>query len=166
MRLLLVRHGLAVDRMIWIEKKSHESLRPLVEKGRQKSRKVGRWINDEFGGIDLLVTSPLVRAQQTAEILASQVKVTRLKESSELSPEAPPQAFVKWLEQEASQATSVVVVGHEPHLSTLAAWLLAGMNQSFIELKKSGVIWLEVESFDGLGPQKAQLKKLYSAGDL
>src|SRR5690606_5997861 len=82
----------------------------------------------------------------------------RTCEASELVPEAPPQAFARWLQNSAPRATSVLAVGHEPQLSVFASWCLAGASESFIDLKKSGAICLEIESFDAIAPGRATLK--------
>lgn len=158
MKLYLFRHGLAMDRQVAVDQKMDDSLRPLVEKGRDRTKKVCKSLREHLPPINLLVSSPLVRAQETADIISDNVACTRYLESSELVPEAPPQAFARWLKSEASQATAVMAVGHEPQLSSFASWVLSGDDESFIDLKKSGVICLEVESFESVGPGSALLK--------
>lgn len=158
MRLILFRHGLAMEREDW-EKTSHDdSLRPLVEKGKAKTKEMGEVLHCWVPEVDMLVSSPYARAVQTANILKPLLKAPRVVESVELVPSAPPRAFCQWLQEQAAHAQTVVAVGHEPHLSSLASWLLSGHSESFIVLKKSGIIELEVESFEDLGPFAAELR--------
>lgn len=158
MKLILFRHGLAMDRDESSMLKIDDSMRPLVEKGKERTRKVSKGIKSLIGVDPILLTSPLLRAMQTAEIVAAQIRFEKVIEVSELVPEAPPQAFARWLQTSVPRATSVVAVGHEPQMSVFASWCLTGKTDSIIDLKKSGVICLEVESFDTLGPHSAELK--------
>lgn len=163
MKLFLFRHGLAVEREVFLMQKKDDTLRPLVDKGREKTRRVARILKEQGVEISLLVTSPYVRAQQTADILKDILKPTRFAESVDLVPSAPPMAFAQWLKLHAKDALSVMAVGHEPQLSVLASWLLGGQMESFIDLKKSGVLCLELESFETAGPRAADLKWLLSS---
>lgn len=158
MKIFLFRHGLAMDREESMALKLDDSKRPLVEKGRERSRKMARFLARELGEVSVIATSPLLRAVQTAEIVSRELKYQQLFELPELVPEAPPQAFARWLQTSIPRATSVLAIGHEPQLSVFASWLLTGRTESFIELKKSGVIRLELESFDSIGPSTAELR--------
>ena len=110
--------------------------------------------------VDLIVTSPFVRSRQTAEILSEIFGDIKVVESPELVPSSPPVAFLKWLKAHGRQLRRVVVVGHEPHLGTLASYLCAGVQESFIEVKKSGVVRLETGAFSDLGPGCSRLQML------
>ncbi len=160
MKLILFRHGLAVEREEYIAKKIEDTLRPLTEKGAEKTRKMTRALFKQISEVQLLVSSSLIRSQQTADVIGEIIPFERFMESAELAPEAPPRAFANWLKTHAPQATSVLVVGHEPQLGIFASWLLSGSQESFLDFKKSGVIILEVPSFENLGPSSAQLKCL------
>lgn len=162
MKLILFRHGLAVDREWALAQKMDDAKRPLTEKGREKTEKVARVLREWDESYDLIVTSPLLRAQQTTDILKSQLKVKRNAECSELVPSAPPEAFAQWLKGHAVNMTSVIAVGHEPQLSLFASWALTRQPVSFIELKKSGMICLEIESFERFAPGTAELSWLVS----
>lgn len=158
MKLILFRHGAAVDREVFIEQKKQDALRPLTPKGREKTLDMAEHLEMLMDSPDLLVCSPLLRAQETAAVIHETWPAGRLAECPELVPDAPPQAFANWLKTHANQARSVLAVGHEPQLSVFASWLLAGSVDSFLDLKKSGVIVLDIESFDRLGPRTAELK--------
>jgi phosphohistidine phosphatase len=160
MKLILFRHGIAVDRDEFIAKNQEDSLRPLTEKGRERAKAMAKKLREIEPQVDLIISSPFVRAMQTAEIIFQAYKKIEIVESSELVPSSPPQAFATWLEKHIKMETSVIVVGHEPHLSTFATWTLAGSVNSFLDLKKSGIVCLEVESLAEVGPRTAELKGL------
>jgi len=157
MKLILFRHGTAVDRELALAQKMEDSQRPLTQKGREKTEKMAKSLKSMGLDVDLLVTSPLVRAYQTAEILFPSVKSKDIHQCAELVPSAPPQAFAQWLKSHSRNATCVMAVGHEPQLSTFASWALAASVHSFIELKKSGAICLEFEALDEITARSATL---------
>lgn len=158
MKLILFRHGLAVDRELAKEKLIDDAARALTKKGIAKTQLMAFQLRALIGEVQILATSPLLRAKQTAKIIAQEIPVEKTEECSELVPQAPPEAFVSWLKSHAALSTSVLVVGHEPQLGTLATWLLSGQKTSFLDFKKSGFIILEVESFESLAPGTAELK--------
>lgn len=135
-------------------------MRPLTLKGRKRMQKVCVYLQDFIKEFDVIVSSPLVRARQTAEIVSQIYFDTKVLEAPELVPHSPPQAFVKWLRTQARSYRRIAVVGHEPQLSSFASYMLAGKTESFIDLKKSGIIALELESFAQAEAGEAQL--LYS----
>jgi phosphohistidine phosphatase len=158
MKLILFRHGQAVERETALLNKMEDSKRPLTPKGRERTEKMAKILKSMDLDLDLLVTSPLVRAMQTAEIIFPTVKARDISECAELVPSAPPQAFAQWLKTHSKNSTCVMAVGHEPQLGVFASWALAGSTNSFIELKKSGVICLEVESLDEVSARSATLQ--------
>lgn len=158
MKLILFRHGLAMEREESGKLQMDDSMRPLVNKGREKTARIAKILSEEHAKVPLLVSSPLLRAQQTADIISGQIRCERYVECMELVPEAPPQAFARWLKSEAQQASAIIAVGHEPQLSTFASWCLSGDQESYIDLKKSGVICLDIENFEAVGPKAAVLK--------
>jgi len=162
MKLYLFRHGTAMEREIAIRKNLADGLRPLTNKGREKTAEMSKHLKTQMEGVQLLIWSPLVRAEQTAQIIGEILPYEKSLECSELVPEAPPQVFANWLTSHAGHVNSVLAVGHEPQLSVFATWLLSGSTDTFFDLKKSAVIALEVESFENLVPGSAAL--LYMLG--
>jgi len=158
MKLVLVRHGLAVDRADFAKQKKDDTLRPLMLKGRRRSLQMAKMLKLWLGPVDLLVTSPYLRAKQTAIIFQQQLRAKKMLEVMELIPSAPPMAFSQWLRANAGLATSVVVVGHEPQLSVFASWILSSQLESFIELKKTGMIGIEIENLLEARAGHGQLK--------
>ena len=160
MKLILLRHGVAIDRADWAKKNKDDSLRPLLPKGKLRTKKMCIHLSDWIKDVDVIVHSPYQRAKETALIAKAIIKPKFFRESVELIPEAPPQSFVHWLKIEFPQSSTVIAIGHEPHLSTIATWLLSGQTESFIQFKKSGILCLDVESFSELGPRCAELSFL------
>src|SRR5687768_9494137 len=136
--LLVVRHAIAEEREEFARTGQEDSLRPLTAEGRKKMRRGADGLRTVVPAIDVLATSPLVRAVQTAEIVAEAYGGLEMVTVQELSPDSELPAFLRWLGTQAS-GRMVAIVGHEPHLSGLTSWLLTGRNRSFISLKKGAV---------------------------
>lgn len=148
-----------MDRVDSQAKRMQDSDRPLTEKGRSRTLRMAQYLLKQDDQVDLIVTSPYVRARETAKIIATAFGLSRkVIESSELVPSAPPQAFQQWLKKNISDATKIIVVGHEPHLSTFSSWATAGTTMAFIEIKKSGIVCLELESISEIHERSAQIK--------
>jgi len=145
--LIIIRHGVAEEREDFAKKGLEDQFRPLTLKGRKRMQKVCMGLRDLVKDIDVIASSPFTRARQTAEIVSQIYFDKKVLEVPELVPQSPPQAFVKWLRTQGRNYKRIVVVGHEPHLSTFASLMLTGKAESFIDLKKSGIINLEIESF-------------------
>lgn len=160
MKLIIVRHGLAVDREEFIKKNTDDSLRPLTEKGRDRTHSLARELRRIVEDVDLIVTSPLVRAKQTAQILRPELDNPPILESVELIPSAPPVVFAQWMKAKIKHETNVIVVGHEPQVSSFVAWCLTGFNEPFLEMKKSGAACLEFENLSEIAPKSAFLRWL------
>lgn len=93
--------------------------------------------------IDVLGSSPLIRAMQTAEIVAKEYGEMDVVRVPALAPGKSPEEFLAWLRGQSSDA-SIAVVGHEPDLGELATWLLCGQRESRIPIRKGGVCALEL----------------------
>jgi phosphohistidine phosphatase len=145
MILYIVRHGLAVDHTD--PKAPAEAERPLTAKGVQKTRAAALGLAELDVKPDLLISSPFVRAAQTAEIFAETLgySVNKIKASDALKPSANPADIVKEITR--LRPKEVMVFGHAPHLDSLIAHLIG--TRVFTELKKSGVACLELSSGTG-----------------
>jgi phosphohistidine phosphatase len=91
--------------------------------------------------IDMLVSSPLVRAVQTAEIISEAFDGIPIEEEDVLAT-GPESAFLAWYRGVADHGL-VAAVGHEPYLGEWASWLLAGPSADFVVFKKGGACLLE-----------------------
>ena len=144
MKLLIVRHGKAGDRDEFAASGQPDELRPLTKDGAREMRVVARALHRIVPTIDTLATSPLTRARQTADVLSTEYDVP-VAETDALQPESPFQAFEDWAGRGASGDVAVVV-GHEPHLSGLVAWLIGASGDAQLALKKGGACLLEFEA--------------------
>jgi phosphohistidine phosphatase len=147
MRLLVIRHAVAEEQEAWAATGEPDERRPLTREGRRKMRRGARGLRRVVRTIPLLGASPLLRAAQTAEIVAEVYGGPTPITVGALTPGRAPAEFLSWLEDAAPGHDLVAVVGHEPHLSGLVSWLLAGRDEpSFVELKKGAACLLR---FDG-----------------
>jgi phosphohistidine phosphatase len=149
MKLLIVRHAIAEDREEFARTGKEDSLRPITDEGRKKMKQGARGLKHQIPEIDLLATSPLTRAAQTAAVLDSVYGGLREVEIDELAPEASPVEFLSWLRQQTGE--TVAVVGHEPSISLIASWLLTGTEKRLFSFRKGGAILLEFPGEVGAG---------------
>jgi phosphohistidine phosphatase len=158
--LVFIRHAVAMDREDFQKKaKMDDAFRPLTAKGRNRLEKMTRimkrrWVKD----FDLIISSPYTRARQSAEVVSQVYSEKKVVECAELVPQSPPQAFIKWMKSQNFRGHSFAVVGHEPNLSSLVTYLLAGHEYNFLEFKKSGILSLELDMVKSLGPSSARLQ--------
>ena len=163
MQLLVIRHAIAEDRDAFAASGRDDSERPLTESGRDKMRRVARGLRELVPRIDLLASSPYVRAMQTAELVGEAYGIAEVRKVDALVPEAELPLFVSWV-QRRSTAKVVAIVGHEPHLGELVTWLMSGLPESRVEMKKGGAALLEFEGQPG--PGVGLLKWLMTPGQL
>jgi len=140
--LFLIRHGIATEREISIK----DEERSLTEEGYQKTRKVAKRLFNLGLRFDLILTSPLVRSRQTAEILRSSGLSSKLEESSYLAPDGNIQTWIDWLEQQQNLGsdTHLAMVGHQPDLGQWAEILVWGEARASLVVKKAGIIGLKL----------------------
>jgi phosphohistidine phosphatase len=137
MRVLLVRHAIAEDAPAGTGARA-DAERALSEEGRRRMRRIATAIAGLEGELALIATSPLLRARQTAELLAAAYDgAPAVAETAELAPDGRAPALLRLLQQQRSLA-AVALVGHEPNLSLFAGLLLAGRERSLLVLKKGG----------------------------
>lgn len=142
MKLVIFRHGPAGDRSDWEAKGHDDRLRPLTPKGEKEVRRAVAGLIGLVPVLDVLASSPLVRAIETANFVAAEYG-RDIEVLEALAPECDPGEVMPWLRHQDPSAT-VGLVGHEPHLSTLAGYLLTNQRTSFIDLKKSGACLIEL----------------------
>lgn len=141
MRVYILRHGIAEVAMGGMR----DADRALIEEGRKKLRTVLRVAKRAGVKPDVILTSPYLRAVQTAEVAAEVLGYEgKLLEVDALRPGGSPQDV--WEEIRArNDSESVLVSGHEPLLSSLVAFLL-GTSSMWIDLKKGSLVRIDMES--------------------
>ena len=146
-QLYLIRHGIAEDRGdAWPD----DTKRPLTEGGMSRLRRSARSLARIGVSFDVVLTSPLVRTQQTAEIVASAFSPKPAIVNVEaLAPDGSPTAVIAELEKH-SKRTRIAIVGHEPGIGELAS-RLAGLRTD-MEFKKGAIARIDVDMLPPKGP--------------
>ena len=141
MRIILIRHAKAEDRSA--SRYPDDGLRPLNDRGRREQVIISRALRHMGFRFNVLATSPLVRARETADILALGMKWKEpIVEASILGHEFTIDGVLKWLGQYPS-ATCIACVGHEPDLSELAGAMISDDEDIWIDFKKSGILAID-----------------------
>ena len=141
MQLYVVRHGIAVESGEGIP----DDWRPLTDKGRRRFQKMARAFGKLGRRLDLILTSPLVRAVQTAEILAGAADHGEVAVLAELDPKFDVEAVRNAIASRAGKAEAVAIVGHEPQLSSVLA-ALTGVSQAEIDLENGTIVRVDVST--------------------
>jgi phosphohistidine phosphatase len=171
MQLLIIRHAIAQDREDFAKSGQEDGERPLTKAGRRKMVRGARGLRRMAPAIDVLVTSPLARAAQTADIVADAYGGLTPVTIGELAPEGRYADFLRWLRSQAGEGSGsetpaggdgapadagedgngraappevVAAVGHEPHLRGLVSLLLTGQSTPIVELKKGAACLLDL----------------------
>ncbi len=161
LKVLVIRHAIAGDRDAFAKSGKADALRPLTSPGRKKMRHIARGLARVVPRLDALATSPLTRAMETAEILAERYDHQRVIRLPALAPGKSAGQLMEWLREQAEHArkgadTTVAIVGHEPGLGQVVSWMLTGLRESFVPLKKGGACLVE---FTGeVKPARAKLQ--------
>jgi phosphohistidine phosphatase len=143
MKIYLIRHSNAVD--LGTPGYDDDSQRPLTEKGRDKMNGIASALRKLKVEPNLIVSSPYVRARQTAEILAKVLKFKKgLSFSEALIPMGNPEDMIGEINEKYS-VDELVLVSHEPCISNLVATLIAGSPDISINVKNGGVCCLSAD---------------------
>lgn len=128
MQVWFVRHALAAERDTFT---GSDEERPLVDKGRRQFRAVARWLIEQKHAPDLVVSSPLVRAVETGQLLckAAGLKKKDLLLSDLLSPGINIDKLMHFLREQTAE--TVALVGHEPDMSSCTSRLVGGGQYDF-----------------------------------
>jgi phosphohistidine phosphatase len=162
MNLYIIRHAIAVDE--GTSDYESDSERPLTDKGRRKMRQIAKGLRNLGVEFDLILSSPYVRARETAEILADVFKMKKkIVFSDNLIPMGNPELLITEVNEKYS-VDSMAVVGHEPHLSGLVGLLVAENAKIDVTLKKGGVCYLSADDLHD--EHRATLEWLLTPGIL
>jgi phosphohistidine phosphatase len=152
MEIYVVRHGIAIDRED--PKCPPDPERYLTEEGIEKTKRVAAAVAALSATPDLLLSSPYVRATQTAEIFAAALDYPKpkIRRTDLLLPGSEPSLFFRELAKD-KQTSTLFVFGHAPQLEDLIAAAL-GVKQHITSLKKAGVALIELKR---VSPPNGQL---------
>ena len=138
---VLLRHGIAVERDEW---EGPDGDRPLTERGAKRVAQVAAGLNRLDVQPTHVLSSPLIRAIETAKIAHNSLRVrSAMQIADELLPDAPPNRLLTILHN-LPPDSCVLCVGHEPHLGMAASVLLSGQASASFPLKKAGACLIEL----------------------
>jgi len=145
MNLYVLRHGIAVEPGTPGYEKDAD--RPLTPEGERKLLQVAKAMDALDLTFDLILSSPYLRARQTAEIIAEAFKARKkLDFSDSLACGGDTKKLVAYLNRLQPPPENVLLVGHEPYLSGLISLLVFGAATSAVVMKKAGLCKLATES--------------------
>jgi len=147
MQILLLRHGEAADAALGSGSADEE--RALTRQGRDSLRTACRCYDELVAPPERILSSPLLRARQTAEILAEacDVAADHIETTDALVPAARPTLVLDRIQGEALVgARCIAVVGHEPHLGSLLGLLLTGAEHQALPLRKGMLVRVDLEA--------------------
>jgi phosphohistidine phosphatase len=143
LRVVLFRHGPAGKRdpKRWPD----DGKRPLSPRGKERTLAAAAGVARLSGVARAIWTSPLVRADQTAELLGRRIEAAAIERVEALKPNGSWRELIERLQQSQDAGGTVVLVGHEPDLGKLAGSLVFGAPRA-LPLKKAGALAIQ---FDG-----------------
>ena len=147
-----MRHGIAVER--GSAGYSDDSKRPLVPEGKKKLQEIMRGLMRLGFDVDWIVTSPLLRALETAKMVAEGLgSQCPLDVTDDLRPGAVAESLIAYLAKHPGRKR-VLVIGHEPDLSELAGRLIGAGRRAHLALKKGGCCLITFDEFPPKSPGK------------
>jgi phosphohistidine phosphatase len=145
MKLYILRHGEAADP--GDPRYQNDADRPLTPRGIQRTKALAHALRQMEIAFDVIFSSPLVRARETADIVERGLRLHgRLELTEHLAPSGDVERLVHQLNKVRPAPESMLLVGHEPYLSSLISLLCTGSSHLSLTLKKGGLCRMEVES--------------------
>jgi phosphohistidine phosphatase len=146
MNLYFIRHAIAVE--AGTPEYENDNLRPLTDKGKKKMQKIARGLKELDAEINLILTSPYVRAIGTTKILRKAFDLDKedILETEHLSPVGYSDKLIDLINEKYADVENIALVGHEPSLSNLVSILVTGDPNLALTLKKGGICRLSVDT--------------------
>lgn len=154
MEVYVLRHGEAEER----ETGHADRDRKLTAKGKQDLKAVLKLARRAEVAPDVILTSPLRRAQETAAIAAEVLDCRHVVETRNLSPDASPELLWKEITSD-HKVEKILLAGHQPHLGSLIGWLLEA--PVMVDLKKGSMVRIATQG--KFGPPRGVLKWMITA---
>ena len=156
MQLLVVRHADAGDKREFAQQTGKpDDQRPLSTKGHQQMVAVADALVKIVPECTRVVSSPYVRATQTAGYVRAAYGIEKEITTEMLEPDVSPEQTAEWLRDNPARGVTAIV-GHEPHLSTFVTWLLAGSRDSRVNMRKAGACLLRLDDKVRAGESELQ----------
>jgi len=147
MEIYFLRHAIAADRGDPTYK--DDSLRPLTQPGREKMHRAALGMQALGLKFDTILSSPYLRARQTAEIVNKIYKIRTVHLTDNLLPPASIEELLKETQSRFPKSKNILFVGHEPHLTEMISDLLKSKEHLLIDFKKGGLCCLSLDQPDG-----------------
>ncbi|HTY08244.1 MAG TPA: phosphohistidine phosphatase SixA [Candidatus Edwardsbacteria bacterium] len=145
MNLYLLRHGIAVDR--GSPYYPNDDDRPLTPEGQKKMLQAVRGMKAVGLAFDCILASPVLRAKQTAEIVAGVFDAMNILEfSPHLSTAGDARSLVKQINDQYGDRRDILLAGHEPYMSSLVSRLAGGDQGLSVDFKKGSLCLLQIET--------------------
>jgi phosphohistidine phosphatase len=158
--LLLLRHA----KSSWKDPDLADFERPLNERGCKAAALVGRYIAQENVGIDLIISSPALRARQTIELVLRSAKRSVELRFDQLIYEASAMRLLEIISQVEDERKSVLLVGHNPGMEALLALLVDG--EQHMPTASLASVLLHSKKWDKVAGAKCELISFVKAKDL
>jgi phosphohistidine phosphatase len=142
MEIYVIRHGIAQE--LGEKNNFADENRALTGDGRNRMRDAAKGLAKLGVQVDLILTSPLVRAVETADIVAQELGLKKgdIKQTPNLSPGASQDDLFS--EIKSHSASAIALVGHQPDLGDLVSRMVAGKGGLALQLRKGGVCCVQV----------------------
>lgn len=143
MELYVIRHAIA--QQLGRKNDFADEKRALTSEGRERMREAARGLRRLGVEFDLILTSPLLRAVETTEIIAAALGLSKkeIEQTGNLAPAASADDLFAEIKRNAG-AESIALVGHQPDLGGIISKIVRGNGGLAIELKKGGVCRINV----------------------
>lgn len=138
---LVIRHAEAEEPAHALIEGRSDAHRELTKDGRRKMRAGARGLAQVVEHLDHLISSPLVRAVQTADLLAETFPAAKRQQHTGLSPGFSQPALMGWI---ARHKGTLALVGHEPDLSQWIGYMVTGEPRGLVLMKKGACCCLEM----------------------
>lgn len=144
MEIIVIRHGIALESDKTDALGLSDTERPLTPRGQSTTRAAAAGLRAvlDGAGIDNIVVSPLLRARQTADILAGYLDDPPIDEADELAPPIDLPELDDWLHSRFG-SNRLLLVGHEPDLATWVSWSLTRRRDRLLAFRQTGAAMLE-----------------------
>jgi phosphohistidine phosphatase len=143
MELYVIRHAIA--QQLGLKNDFTDEKRALTSEGRERMREAAKGLRKLSVEFDLILTSPLARAVETAEIIAATLGLSKkeVEQTGNLTPDASTDELFAEIKRH-SDAESIALVGHQPYLGEIISKIVQGNRTLAIELKKGSVCCINV----------------------
>lgn len=137
MNLYIIRHAIAEERHVFAQTGQSDEFRPITDEGVQRMRKTLSLVKKNGEQIETVLQSPLVRCQQTGDIIKEFYPEAHYLKTDKLRPNHSATKLFKEIRN--LKVDSIAIVGHEPDLGQFISWLLFGQASDRFPLKKGGI---------------------------